>query len=190
MDLPCRPTHGQRWPSYQRLSRRQARHAPIHQIGLHLMQTWSLWTPPRHGPPTRISARKNPIYLGDSQKWCHHSSQHSLYQNAGRISGWRALRYSVEGEDSSEDISVYRVERPAEIHIGWQQPSAEFTQMLSEQSTVDFLCVKPDCSWRWWVRSFFADPIEENRASTLPGTERRVTPCSCCNPWCHPSPSR
>ena len=35
-------------PSGHRPDRRQARHAGIHPIGLHL--TLSLWTPPRHGP--------------------------------------------------------------------------------------------------------------------------------------------
>ena len=51
--VPLRP------PSCHRPGRRQARHARILQIGLHLMQPRSVRTPPRHGPATRISTRKN-----------------------------------------------------------------------------------------------------------------------------------
>ena len=48
--------------------------------------------------------------------------------------------------------------------------------------TVDCLGVKPNCS--------LADPIEDNSCQALHGTERRVTPCSCYTPGCHPSSSR
>ena len=41
--------------------------------------------------------------------------------------------YFVEGHDVPEYISVYRVERLAEIHIGCQ-PSAEVTQTLTEDT--------------------------------------------------------
>ena len=42
-------------PSGHRPGRRQARHAHILQIELHLTQTRSLWTPPRHAPaPQKI----------------------------------------------------------------------------------------------------------------------------------------
>ena len=41
-------------------------------------------------------------------------------------------RYSAEGQDSREYVSVNRVERLAEIHIGGQQPTAEVTQTLGE----------------------------------------------------------
>ena len=43
-------------------------------------------------------------------------------------------RYSEEGQDSPEYISVHRVERLAEIHIGCQQPNAEVTQTLVEDT--------------------------------------------------------
>ena len=61
--------------------------------------------------------------------------------------------YSAEGEDSREYISVHRVKRFAEIHIGCQQPTAEVTRSVrtrsaNMRSTVDFLGVKPDYSWR------------------------------------------
>ena len=45
-------------PSGHRSGRRQARHARILQIGLHLTQTW---TPLRHGLDPRISKRNNPM---------------------------------------------------------------------------------------------------------------------------------
>ena len=35
---------------------------------------------------------RTPVLTGKCQRWCHHTLQHSLYQNTGRISGWRALR--------------------------------------------------------------------------------------------------
>ena len=44
-------------PSGHRPGRRQARHARILQIGLHLTQPRSVWAPPRHGPAPRISIR-------------------------------------------------------------------------------------------------------------------------------------
>ena len=46
-------------PSGHRPGRRESRHARIPQIGLHLTQPKSLWTPARHGSAPRISARKN-----------------------------------------------------------------------------------------------------------------------------------
>ena len=46
-------------PSGHRPGRRQARQAHILQIGLHLTQPWSLWTPLRHGPAPRISSSKH-----------------------------------------------------------------------------------------------------------------------------------
>ena len=42
--------------------------------------------------------------------------------------------YSVEGKDSPEYVSVHRFERLAEIHISFQQLSAEVTQTLSEDT--------------------------------------------------------
>ena len=42
--------------------------------------------------------------------------------------------YSEDGQDSPEYISVCRVERPPEIHISCQQPSAEVTEMLIEDT--------------------------------------------------------
>ena len=42
--------------------------------------------------------------------------------------------YSAEGWDSPEYISVNRVERLAEINIGCQQPNAEVTQSLDEDT--------------------------------------------------------
>ena len=46
-------------PSGHRPGRRQARHARILQIGLHLTQPRSVWAPPRHGPAPRISTRED-----------------------------------------------------------------------------------------------------------------------------------
>ena len=43
-------------------------------------------------------------------------------------------RYSAEGQDSPEYISVNQVKRLAEIHIGCQQPSSEITQTLGEDT--------------------------------------------------------
>ena len=48
-------------PSGHRPGRRQARHARILQIGLHLTQPRSVWAPPRHGPAPRISTKKKPV---------------------------------------------------------------------------------------------------------------------------------
>ena len=48
-------------PSGHRPGRRQARHARILQIGLHLTQPRSAWAPPRHGQAPRISTKKNPM---------------------------------------------------------------------------------------------------------------------------------
>ena len=48
-----RPSSGHR-PGW-----RQARHARIFYIGL--TRPWNVWTPPRHGPATRISTEKNPM---------------------------------------------------------------------------------------------------------------------------------
>ena len=45
-------------PFGHRPGRRQARHARILHIGLHLTQSWSLWMPLRHGPAPRIWTRK------------------------------------------------------------------------------------------------------------------------------------
>ena len=42
--------------------------------------------------------------------------------------------YSAEGQDSPEYISVQQVELLAEIHIGCQQPNAEITQTLGEDT--------------------------------------------------------
>ena len=50
-----------------------------------------------------------------------------MYQNTGRISDGRALGYSTEGQDFSAYISVHRLERLAEIHIGCLQSSVEDT---------------------------------------------------------------
>ena len=47
-----------RLPSCHRPGKRQARHARILQIGLHLPQPGSVWAPPRHGPVLRFSTRK------------------------------------------------------------------------------------------------------------------------------------
>ena len=47
-------------PSGHRPGRRQARHARILQIGLHLTQPRSVWAPSRHGPGPRISTENNP----------------------------------------------------------------------------------------------------------------------------------
>ena len=47
--------------SVYRPGRRQARHARILQIGLHLTQPRSVWAPPQHGPAPRISTGKNPM---------------------------------------------------------------------------------------------------------------------------------
>ena len=68
-------------------------------------------------------------------------------------------RYFSEGQDSPEYISVHRVERLAEIHIGCQQSNAEVMQTLREDTecqdaiyghavtqTIDFFGVKPGCS--------------------------------------------
>ena len=40
-------------------------------------------------------------------------------------------RYPTKCQCSPEYISIHCVERLAEIHIGWQQPSAEITWTLS-----------------------------------------------------------
>ena len=40
----------------------------------------------------------------------------------------------AEGQDSPNYISVHRVERFAEIHIGYQQPSAEVTETFGEDT--------------------------------------------------------
>ena len=48
-----------RSPSGHRPGRRQARHARILQIGLHLTQPRSVCTPPRHGPASWITTRKD-----------------------------------------------------------------------------------------------------------------------------------
>ena len=63
-------------------------------------------------------------------------------------------RYSAEGQDSPEYISVNRVERLAEIHIGCQQPNAEVTQTLDEDTECqDAIYGKllgcETSSWRW-----------------------------------------
>ena len=42
--------------------------------------------------------------------------------------------YSAEGQDSPEYISVHRVERLAEVHIGCQQPYVEVTQTFREDT--------------------------------------------------------
>ena len=71
--------------------------------------------------------------LGCSQRWCHYTLQHSQYQNTGRISS-ALWQYSAEGQDSPEYISVHRVEHFAEIHLGCQQPRAEVTQTVVEDT--------------------------------------------------------
>ena len=48
-------------PSGHRPGKRRARSAHILQIGIHLTQPWSLWTPPRHDLALRISTEKNPM---------------------------------------------------------------------------------------------------------------------------------
>ena len=45
-------------PSGHRPGGCQARYAHISQIKLHLTQPWSLWTPPQHGPATRMARTK------------------------------------------------------------------------------------------------------------------------------------
>ena len=42
--------------------------------------------------------------------------------------------YTAEGQNSPEYISIHRVERRPEIHIGCQQPNAEITQTLGENT--------------------------------------------------------
>ena len=42
--------------------------------------------------------------------------------------------YSTESQDSPEYISLHRVKRIAEIHIGSQQPCAEAIEMLGEDT--------------------------------------------------------
>ena len=42
--------------------------------------------------------------------------------------------YCAEGQDSPQYISIHRVERLAEIHIGCQQPTVKVTQTLSEDT--------------------------------------------------------
>ena len=54
----------------------------------------------------------------------------------------------VEGQDSPEYISVHRVERLAEVHMGCQQPNAEVTQTLGWKLR--------DCAKQCLVSSFEA----------------------------------
>ena len=51
------------------------------------------------------------------------------------------MGYAKKGQDSQNDISVHRVEHPAKIHIGCQQPTAEVNHTLNEDTECyDAIC--------------------------------------------------
>ena len=70
--------------------------------------------------------------VGSSLRWCHHTLQLPCTRIQAGYQVDELWVYSAEGQDSPKYISVHRVERLAEIHIGCQQPNAEVTQTLDE----------------------------------------------------------
>ena len=87
------------------------------------------------------------------------------------------------GHDSPKFISLHRVERLAEIRIGCQQPDAEITQTLIENTECQDAtygrllgCETTQKTAGGAGEQLLPDSIEENSCQDLPGTERRVTP--------------
>ena len=104
--------------------------------------------------------------------------------------------YPAEGQDSLEHISVHRVERLTEIYTGSQQPRAEVTQEIVEdtecQDTIHgrLLGCETELLMALVSKQLLADLVENNSCQELAWHREEATHCTCYTPGCHPFPSR